>query len=80
MSYKWANEVRLDVLKVEVQDSKLLFKTDKEDLTTEIKNEKSQKKELKKEDSEKKEVKKTSKSIAKSIFSKVKSLASKKTK
>ena len=31
MSYKWANEVRLDVLKVEGQDSKLFFKTDKEE-------------------------------------------------
>ena len=31
MSYKWENEVRLDVLKVEGQDSKLFFKTDKEE-------------------------------------------------
>ena len=31
MSYKWSNEVRLDVLKVEGQDSKLIFKTDKEE-------------------------------------------------
>ena len=37
-------------------------------------------KELKKEDSKKKEIKKTPKKIVKSIFSKVKSLTSKKTK
>lgn len=31
MSYKWSNEIKLDVLKVESQDSKLIFKTDKEE-------------------------------------------------
>ncbi|CAH0354128.1 5-deoxy-glucuronate isomerase [Aquabacterium sp. CECT 9606] len=30
MSYKWSNEVKLDVLKVEGGDSKLVFTTDKE--------------------------------------------------
>ena len=31
MSYKWSNEIRLDVLRVESQDAKLIFKTDKEE-------------------------------------------------
>ena len=50
------------------------------DLKIETKNEKPFKKELKKEDSKKKEIKKTPKKIVESIFSKVKSLTSKKTK
>lgn len=57
-----------------------ISKTDEEDLKIETKNEISLKKELKKTDSKKKEVKKAPKNIAKSIFSKVKSLTSKKTK
>jgi 5-deoxy-D-glucuronate isomerase len=31
MSYKWSNEIRLDVLKVEGGNSKLVFRTDKEE-------------------------------------------------
>ena len=31
MSYKWSNEEKLDVLKVEGKDSKLIFRTDKEE-------------------------------------------------
>ena len=54
--------------------------TDEEDLKIATKNEKPFNKELKKEDSKKEEIKKTSKNIAKSIFSKVKSLTSKKAK
>ena len=54
--------------------------TDEEDLKIDTKIEKPLNKELKKEDSKKKEIKKTSKDIAKSIFSKVKSLTSKKAK
>ena len=70
-----------DLIKKTILDAqKNISRTDEEDLKTETKNEKSHKKELKKEDSKKKEVKKTPKNIAKSIFSKVKSLASKKTK
>ena len=70
-----------DLIKKTILDAqKNISKTDEEDLKTETKNEKSHKKELKKEDSKKKEVKKTSKNIAKSIFSKVKSLTSKKAK
>ena len=70
-----------DLIKKTILDAqKHISKTDEEDLKTETKNEKSHKKELKKEDSKKKEVKKTSKNIAKSIFSKVKSLTSKKAK
>ena len=70
-----------DLIKKTILDAqKDISRTDEEDLKTETKNEKSHKKELKKEDSKKKEVKKTSKNIAKSIFSKVKSLTSKKTK
>ena len=70
-----------DLIKKTILDAqKHISKTDEEDLKTETKNEKSHKKELKKEDSKKIEVKKTSKNIAKSIFSKVKSLTSKKVK
>ena len=70
-----------DLIKKTILDSqKHISKADDEDLKTETKNEKPHKKELKKEDSKKKEVKKTSKNIAKSIFSKVKSLTSKKAK
>jgi len=75
-----------DLIKKTILDAqKNIAKTDEENLTTEIKNEKLDKKELKKEDnkkedSEKKEAKVTTKSIAKSIFSKVKSLTSKKAK
>ena len=70
-----------DLIKKTILDAqKHISRTDEEDLKTEIKNEKSLKKELKKEDSKKKEVKKTSKNIAKSLFSKVKSLTSKKAK
>ena len=70
-----------DLIKKTILDAqKHISRTDEEDLKTETKNEKSHKKELKKEDSEKKEVKKTSQNIAKSIFSKVKSLTSKKAK
>jgi len=68
------------IKKTILDDQKHISRTDEEDLKTETKNEKSHKKELKKEDSKKKEVKKTSKNIAKSIFSKVKSLTSKKAK
>ncbi len=70
-----------DLIKKTILDAqKHISKTDEEDLKIETKNEKSYKKELKKEDSKKKEVKKTSKNIAKSLFSKVKSLTSKKAK
>jgi len=70
-----------DLIKKTILDAqKHISKTDEEDFKTETKDEKSHKKELKKEDSKKKEVKKTSKNIAKSIFSKVKSLTSKKAK
>ena len=70
-----------DLIKKTILDAqKHISKADEEDLKTETKNEKPHKKELKKEDSKKKEVKKTSKNIAKSIFSKVKSLTSKKAK
>ena len=61
-------------------DEEDLKKTDEKDLKIETKNEKPFKKELKKEDSTKKEIKKTPKKIAKSIFSKVKSLTFKKKK
>ncbi len=61
-------------------DEEDLKKTDKKDLKIETKDEKPFKKELKKEDSKKKEIKKTPKKIVKSIFSKVKSLTSKKEK
>ena len=70
-----------DLIKKTILDAqKHISRTDEEDLKTETKNEKLHNKELKEEDSKKKEVKKTSKNIAKSIFSKVKSLTSKKTK
>ena len=70
-----------DLIKKTILDAQQhISRTDEEDLKTETKNEKSHKKELKEEDYKKKEVKKTSKSIAKSIFSKVKSLTSKKAK
>ena len=70
-----------DLIKKTILDAqKHISRTDEEDLKTETKNEKSHKKELKKEDSKKKEVKKTSTNIAKSLFSKVKSLTSKKAK
>ena len=61
-------------------DEKDFKKKDEKDLKTETKNEKPPKKELKKADSKKMEIKKTPKKIAKSIFAKVKSLTSKKTK
>ena len=61
-------------------DEEDLKKTDEKDLKIETKNEKPFKEELKKEDSTKKEIKKTPKKIAKSIFSKVKSLTFKKKK
>ena len=61
-------------------DEEDLKKTGEKDLKIETKNEKPFKKELKKEDSTKKEIKKTPKKIAKSIFSKVKSLTFKKKK
>ena len=70
-----------DLIKKTVLDAqKNITKTDEEDLKIETKNEKPHKKELKKEDSKKKEIKKTPKKIAKSFFSKVKSLTSKKEK
>ena len=75
-----------DLIKKTILDAQThISKTDQGDLKNEIKNEKplkekSLKKELKKEDSKKKEVKKTSTNIAKSLFSKVKSLTSKKAK
>ena len=70
-----------DLIKKTVLDAqKNITKTDEEDLKIETKNEKPYKRELKKEDSKKKEIKKTSKKIAKSFFSKVKSLTSKKEK
>ena len=70
-----------DLIKKTILDAqKHISRTDEEDLKTETKNEKSHKKELKKEDSKKIEVKKTSKNIAKSILSKVKSFTSKKVK
>ena len=70
-----------DLIKKTVLDAqKHITKTDEEDLKIETKNEKPSKKELKKEDSKKKEIKKTPKKIAKSFFSKVKSLTSKKAK
>jgi len=61
-------------------DEEDLKKTDEKDLKIETKNEKPFQKELKKEDSKNKEIKKTPKKIVKSIFSKVKSLTSKKAK
>ena len=61
-------------------DEEYLKKTDEKDLKIETKNEKPFKKELKKEDSKKKQIKQTPKKIVKSIFSKVKSLTSKKAK
>ena len=57
-----------------------LKKTDEKDLKIETKSEKPVKNELKKEDIKKKEIKKAPKKIVKSIFSKVKSLTSKKAK
>ena len=74
-----------DLIKKTILDSqKHITKTDEEDLKIVTKDVKPPKKELKKEDSTKKEVKKTpkviAKSITKSIFSKVKSLTSKKEK
>ena len=70
-----------DLIKKTVLDAqKNITKTDEEDLKIETKNEKPSKMELKKEDSKKKEIKKTPKKIAKSFFSKVKSLTSKKAK
>ena len=70
-----------ELIKKTILDAqKHIFKTDEEDLKIATKNEKTFNKELKKEDSKKKEIKKTSKNIAKSIFSKVKSLTSKKAK
>ena len=70
-----------DLIKKTVLDAqKNITKTDEEDLKIETKNEKPSKMELKKEDSKKKEIKKTPKKIAKSFFSKVKSLTSKKEK
>ena len=70
-----------DLIKKTVLDAqKNITKTDEEDLKIETKNEKPHKRELKKEDSKKKEIKKTPKKIAKSFFSKVKSLTSKKEK
>ena len=70
-----------ELIKKTILDAqKHIFKTDEEDLKIATKNEKPFNKELKKEDSKKKEIKKTSKNIAKSIFSKVKSLTSKKAK
>jgi len=70
-----------DLIKKTVLDAqKHITKTNEEDLKIETKNEKPSKKELKEEDSKKKEIKKTPKKIAKSFFSKVKSLTSKKAK
>ena len=70
-----------DLIKKTVLDAqKNITKTDEEDLKIETKNEKPSKRELKKEDSTKKEIKKIPKKIAKSFFSKVKSLTSKKEK
>ena len=70
-----------ELIKKTILDAqKHTFKTDEEDLKIATKNEKPFNKELKKEDSKKEEIKKTSKNIAKSIFSKVKSLTSKKAK
>ena len=70
-----------DLIKKTVLDAqKNITKTDEEDLKIETKNEKPSKMELKKEDYKKKEIKKTPKKIAKSFFSKVKSLTSKKEK
>ena len=70
-----------DLIKKTVLDAqKNITKTDEEDLKIETKNEKPSKMELKEEDSKKKEIKKTPKKIAKSFFSKVKSLTSKKVK
>jgi small subunit ribosomal protein S2 len=70
-----------DLIKKTVLDAqKHITKTNEEDLKIETKNEKPSKRELKEEDSKKKEIKKTPKKIAKSFFSKVKSLTSKKVK
>ena len=70
-----------DLIKKTVLDAQIhITKTNEEDLEIKTKNEKPSKKELKKEDSKKKEIKKTPKKIAKSFFSKVKSLTSKKAK
>ena len=70
-----------DLIKKTVLDAqKNISKTDEEDLKIETKSEKPSKRELIKEDSKKKEIKKTPKKIAKSFFSKVKSLTSKKEK
>ena len=70
-----------DLIKKTVLDAhKHITKTNEEDLKIETKNEKPSKMELKEEDSKKKEIKKTPTKIAKSFFSKVKSLTSKKIK
>ena len=70
-----------ELIKTTILDAQQhISKTDEEDLKIGTQNKNSIKKELKKEDSKKKEIKKTSKNIAKSIFSKVKSLTSKKAK
>jgi small subunit ribosomal protein S2 len=66
-------DAQKNIFKTDEEDLK---KTGEKDLKIETKNEKPFKKELKKEDSTKKEIKKTPKKIAKSIFSKVKSLTS----
>ena len=74
-------ETILDAQKhISKSDEEDLKKTDEKDLKIETKNEKPFKKELKKEDSKKEEIKQTPKKIVKSIFSKVKSLTSKKAK
>ena len=70
-------DAQKNISKTDEEDSKEI---DEKNLKIETKNEKPFKKELKKEVSTKKEIKKTPKKIAKSIFSKVKSLTSKKTK
>ena len=70
-------DAQKNIFKTDEEDLK---KTGEKDLKIETKNEKPFKKELKKEDSTKKEIKKTPKKIAKSIFSKVKSLTFKKKK
>ena len=73
-----------DLIKKTILDAqKNITKANDENSATEVKNEKQNKKELKDESPKKevkKEVKKASKSIAKTIFSKVKSLTSKKIK
>jgi len=70
-----------DLIKQTILDAqKNIFKSDEQDLKSEDNKKEQIKKETKEEEPKNKEIKKESKSLAKSIFSKVKSLTSKKIK